>query len=154
MPLGAGNGALRLTTARYFTPSGRSIQAKGIEPDIKVLQEVPGDLKGRNDVEGEASLRGTLRRKVPKKLARNPTCRLTKRTIVHSKRRSIFYAAQSLMRRSRAIRMPDLLNNGARSPILNAKPLGGSASTVPLTAKPMFHRQTAWLSPKPVQVRP
>ena len=33
IPLGA-NGALRLTTARYYTPSGRSIQAKGIEPDI------------------------------------------------------------------------------------------------------------------------
>src|SRR5262244_357817 len=34
IPLGSGNGALRLTTARYFTPSGRSIQAKGISPDI------------------------------------------------------------------------------------------------------------------------
>ena len=31
-----GHGALRLTTARYYTPSGRSIQAKGIEPDIEV----------------------------------------------------------------------------------------------------------------------
>lgn len=31
-----GDGAMRLTTARYYTPSGRSIQAKGIEPDIKV----------------------------------------------------------------------------------------------------------------------
>ena len=42
IPLGSGNGALRLTTARYFTPSGRSIQAKGISPDIEVLQERPG----------------------------------------------------------------------------------------------------------------
>lgn len=33
-----GKGALRMTTARYFTPSGRSIQATGIEPDIKVEQ--------------------------------------------------------------------------------------------------------------------
>jgi carboxyl-terminal processing protease len=41
IPLGAGNGALRLTTARYFTPSGRSIQAKGIAPDIEILQEEP-----------------------------------------------------------------------------------------------------------------
>ena len=41
IPLGSGNGALRLTTARYFTPSGRSIQAKGIVPDIEVLQDVP-----------------------------------------------------------------------------------------------------------------
>jgi len=61
MPLGAGNGALRLTTARYFTPSGRSIQAKGIEPDIKLLQEVPSDLKARTDAAGEASLRGHLK---------------------------------------------------------------------------------------------
>src|SRR5262249_23102732 len=40
IPLGSGNGALRLTTARYFTPSGRSIQAKGITPDIEVLQDI------------------------------------------------------------------------------------------------------------------
>ena len=37
MPL-PGHGAMRLTTARYYTPSGRSIQAKGIEPDIEVQQ--------------------------------------------------------------------------------------------------------------------
>jgi carboxyl-terminal processing protease len=36
MPLGGNNGAIRLTTARYYTPSGRSIQATGIEPDIEV----------------------------------------------------------------------------------------------------------------------
>ncbi len=61
IPLGAGNGALRLTTARYFTPSGRSIQAKGITPDIEVLQDVPDDLKNRTDTKGEASLRGHLK---------------------------------------------------------------------------------------------
>src|SRR5476649_2940950 len=61
IPLGAGNGALRLTTARYFTPSGRSIQAKGITPDIEVLQDVPDDLKARTDTKGEASLRGHLK---------------------------------------------------------------------------------------------
>ncbi len=60
IPLGAGNGALRLTTARYYTPSGRSIQAKGIEPDIKVLEDVPDDLKGKDDMKGEASLKGHL----------------------------------------------------------------------------------------------
>ncbi|HYZ40060.1 MAG TPA: S41 family peptidase, partial [Stellaceae bacterium] len=31
-----GHGAMRLTTARYYTPSGRSIQARGIDPDIVV----------------------------------------------------------------------------------------------------------------------
>jgi carboxyl-terminal processing protease len=61
VPLRDGNGALRLTTARCFTPSGRSIQAKGIEPDVTVLQVVPEDLKARTDTEGEASLRGHLK---------------------------------------------------------------------------------------------
>jgi len=54
-------GALRLTTARYFTPSGRSIQAQGITPDIEVLQDVPDDLKGSQDRMSEASLRGHLK---------------------------------------------------------------------------------------------
>jgi len=61
IPLGAGNGALRLTTARYFTPSARSIQAKGITPDIEILQEMPDELKARTDTKGEASLRGHLK---------------------------------------------------------------------------------------------
>jgi carboxyl-terminal processing protease len=62
IPLGSGNGALRLTTARYFTPSGRSIQAKGIVPDIEVLQDLPDDVKAKTDTstKGEASLRGHL----------------------------------------------------------------------------------------------
>src|SRR5438874_3972052 len=47
----AGHGAMRLTTARYYTPSGRSIQARGIDPDIVVeaakiaKEEKPGDKK-------------------------------------------------------------------------------------------------------------
>jgi carboxyl-terminal processing protease len=61
IPLGSGNGALRLTTARYYTPSGTSIQAKGIKPDIEVLQDVPEELKARTDTKGEASLRGHLK---------------------------------------------------------------------------------------------
>jgi len=61
IPLGSGNGALRLTTARYFTPSGRSIQAKGITPDIEVLQDVPEEINARIDLRGESSLRGHLK---------------------------------------------------------------------------------------------
>ncbi len=38
IPLGGDRGAIRLTTARYYTPSGRSIQATGIEPDVEVAQ--------------------------------------------------------------------------------------------------------------------
>ena len=63
-----GNGAMRLTTARYYTPSGKSIQAKGIEPDIIVEQatikvadvtggrrekDLRGSLKGEGEVEAE-----------------------------------------------------------------------------------------------------
>jgi carboxyl-terminal processing protease len=60
IPLGAGKGALALTTARYFTPSGQSIQAKGITPDIEVLQDVPVELMPRSETRGEASIRGHL----------------------------------------------------------------------------------------------
>ncbi|MEQ1652795.1 MAG: S41 family peptidase [Hyphomicrobium sp.] len=62
IPLGA-NGAIRLTTARYYTPSNRSIQAKGIDPDILIEEEIPDDIKAKLGAEkprGEASLRGHL----------------------------------------------------------------------------------------------
>jgi carboxyl-terminal processing protease len=58
MPLGADDGALRLTTARYYTPSGRSIQAEGITPDIEVLQNVPAALQASQEEVSEASLPG------------------------------------------------------------------------------------------------
>src|SRR5712692_2208484 len=62
IPIGA-SAALRLTTARYYTPSGRSIQAKGIEPDIEVTQDVPDELKGKDETKGEAGLKGHLKQK-------------------------------------------------------------------------------------------
>ena len=45
IPLGKEAGAIRLTTARYYTPSGHSIQAKGITPDIEVEQVLPPELQ-------------------------------------------------------------------------------------------------------------
>ncbi len=63
IPLGS-NGALRLTTARYYTPSGRSIQAKGIAPEVVVEEELPEDLKKKAEIRGtrgEADLRGHLK---------------------------------------------------------------------------------------------
>jgi carboxyl-terminal processing protease len=63
IPLGS-NGALRLTTARYYTPSGRSIQAKGIQPEAVVEEELPDDLKQKAEAQntrGEANLRGHLK---------------------------------------------------------------------------------------------
>jgi carboxyl-terminal processing protease len=59
IPLGA-NGALRLTTARYFTPSGRSIQAKGIDPDILVAEDLPPNLTNQQASIGEAALKRHL----------------------------------------------------------------------------------------------
>ncbi|TWG64936.1 S41 family peptidase [Aminobacter sp. J44] len=57
----AENGALRLTTALYYTPSGTSIQGKGITPDIKVEQPLPEDLAGRDVSRGESELRGHIK---------------------------------------------------------------------------------------------
>jgi len=52
-------GALRMTTARYFTPSGRSIQKKGISPDIVVDEAKLEKVKKRNG-NRESDLRGAL----------------------------------------------------------------------------------------------
>ncbi|WP_425105831.1 S41 family peptidase [Ancylobacter sp.] len=63
----SGNAAIKLTTARYYTPSGRSIQAKGIQPDIELVQDVPQDVKAKAEAagvettRGEASLKGHLK---------------------------------------------------------------------------------------------
>jgi len=54
------NGAMRLTTSRYFTPSNRSIQALGITPDIEIFQDVPDELKGKDEIVGEAALKGHI----------------------------------------------------------------------------------------------
>ena len=58
IPLG-GHGAMRLTTARYYTPSGTSIQARGINPDILVEQAKIEQLT-RAPRRSEADLRGSL----------------------------------------------------------------------------------------------
>ncbi len=55
----SGAGAMRLTTARYYTPSGRSIQAKGIEPDIEVQPAKVEEIKPGPGI-SEADLRGAL----------------------------------------------------------------------------------------------
>ncbi len=62
IPLGA-NGAIRLTTSRYYTPSGRSIQARGIEPDINIANEEPEAqrIAAQREQRSESQLRGHLR---------------------------------------------------------------------------------------------
>jgi carboxyl-terminal processing protease len=59
IPLGA-DGAMRLTTARYYTPNNRSIQASGIQPDILITQDVPAEFQGRDEIIGEAALPGEI----------------------------------------------------------------------------------------------
>jgi carboxyl-terminal processing protease len=59
LPLGDGSTALRLTTARYFTPSGRSVQEGGIAPDVAVPQISDPDYRSRNRVR-ESDLRRHL----------------------------------------------------------------------------------------------
>ena len=60
IPLGE-NGALRLTTALYYTPSGESIQGKGITPDIKVDQPLPEELQSQAIRRGESDLPGHIK---------------------------------------------------------------------------------------------
>jgi carboxyl-terminal processing protease len=55
-----GHGAMRLTTSRYYTPSGTSIQAEGIEPDI-VVEQAKIELVGKGKRRYEADLRGALK---------------------------------------------------------------------------------------------
>lgn len=55
----SGHGAMRLTTARYYTPSGRSIQAEGVEPDILVEEAKIENIASRERV-SEGDLRGAL----------------------------------------------------------------------------------------------
>ena len=59
IPLGESRGALRLTTARYYTPSGHSIQAQGIVPDIQVAQGDEANVP-KLARPSEADLRGHL----------------------------------------------------------------------------------------------
>jgi carboxyl-terminal processing protease len=63
IPLGT-SGAMKLTTQRYFTPSGRSIQAKGIDPDIIVEPARVETIKSRRK-RSEADLRGALKNGQP-----------------------------------------------------------------------------------------
>ena len=60
IPLGPGGGALRLTTARYYTPAGRSIQASGIVPDVAVAESDDDKDKSKLDRISEANLPGHL----------------------------------------------------------------------------------------------
>lgn len=66
-----GHGAMRLTTARYYTPSGRSIQAKGITPDIIVQQAKIEDILDEAKRIKESDLRGALDSKKKKKKKQN-----------------------------------------------------------------------------------
>jgi carboxyl-terminal processing protease len=54
------DGAMRLTTARYYTPNNRSIQAAGIQPDIVIKETIPEEFKGRDEIVGEAALPGQI----------------------------------------------------------------------------------------------
>ena len=106
------HGAIRLTTARYYTPSGRSIQAKGIEPDIEVQQakvEALGPERGTH----EADLRGALS---------NPDDKDNKSEQLPAETQGVEAPAEKpaepapARRPSRKTRKPSSARNGSRSP--------------------------------------
>ena len=71
IPLGEGGGALRLTTARYYTPSGHSIQATGIVPDVAVSQGDNDEATTKLRI-SEANLPGHLQGEAAKKANQTP----------------------------------------------------------------------------------
>ncbi|MGH7032265.1 MAG: S41 family peptidase [Stellaceae bacterium] len=66
-----GHGAIRLTTARYYTPSGRSIQAEGIQPDI-VVEPAKIEKLAEAQIPHEADLRGALKNTDPDQAGNKP----------------------------------------------------------------------------------
>jgi carboxyl-terminal processing protease len=66
-----GHGAMRLTTARYYTPSGRSIQAQGIQPDI-VVEPAKIEKLAELQIQHEADLRGALKNTDPGQANKKP----------------------------------------------------------------------------------
>jgi len=75
--LGEGGGALRLTTARYYTPSGRSIQAEGIVPTVAVAQgseenQAKFDRPSEADLPGHLANEGATKTKAPTAVVRPP----------------------------------------------------------------------------------
>ena len=75
VPLGPGGGALRLTTARYYTPAGRSIQASGIVPDVAVAESADDKDTSKLDRISEANLPGHLEGEGAGKKAAPPVIR-------------------------------------------------------------------------------
>jgi carboxyl-terminal processing protease len=77
IPLGEGGGALRLTTARYYTPSGHSIQAQGIIPDVAVAQGDEDDIPriarpSEADLPGHLANSDAVAHHVPQTIIRPP----------------------------------------------------------------------------------
>jgi carboxyl-terminal processing protease len=68
LPLAEGDAAIRLTTARYFTPNGRSIQATGITPDIIMEPAIQQASASGGDRSGDRSSESIRERNLPRHL--------------------------------------------------------------------------------------
>jgi carboxyl-terminal processing protease len=78
IPLGEGGGALRLTTARYYTPSGHSIQAQGIIPDVAIAEGDEDDIPriarpSEADLPGHLANADIVAHRAPQSIVRPPT---------------------------------------------------------------------------------
>lgn len=96
-----GDGAMRLTTARYFTPSGRSIQAKGIDPDIIVE---PAKIEQIDEMRiGEVDLKGAMKnpdapnaKPAPEAAPEKPNAKIDKETAEKEMAKQDYQLARAL----------------------------------------------------------
>jgi carboxyl-terminal processing protease len=88
IPLGTDAGAVRLTTALFYTPSGRSIQARGIEPDVEVLQDVPDEFKDKAALRGQGAQQSGSQSYVPREVKDDKALQRAIELLGASKRRS------------------------------------------------------------------
>jgi len=122
IPLGNGSTALRLTTARYYTPSGRSVQEGGIAPDVQVPQLSDPDYRSRTSVH-ESDLRRHLVNEIgvqedliqddgrPDPRFQLTAQELTQRGITDFQ---LYYALQTISRLSRLQQPPQVAAAAAR----------------------------------------
>ena len=132
LPLG-NNAGLKLTTARYYTPSGRSIQAKGIEPDISVDDGRDSPTASARPISSTISTPAGARRRRPRRSRPRSAANAARRRSPAGRpaaRRRAAAAAALRVRRADDFQLTQAMNH------LKGQPVIASTKAVSAQAKP------------------